>query len=181
MNLRIRPSRFGFQRPGESTPAGLLRLGALLTLTAASCTGSAPRQPAATAPELAAPRPEGATESPGAMRAEIDVLHRRIGELRTQAGHSREPAPSSPEEPMSDRSGDAETGETEHLRCTSYPGSCGDPCSLSAAICESADKICGLAEELSGDAWAAEKCQSARKSCGEASALCCGCVAETPR
>jgi hypothetical protein len=61
------------------------------------------------------------------------------------------------------------------------PPSCGDVCSLADAICDNAESICILADELGkGDKWAQDKCASAKASCRDAKQLCCKC-SETDR
>lgn len=56
------------------------------------------------------------------------------------------------------------------------PNSCGDVCSLADAICDNAEQICILADELGkDDKWAQDKCDSAKASCRDAKKLCCKC------
>lgn len=50
---------------------------------------------------------------------------------------------------------------------------CEDVCRLSTSICDSASSICTLADQLPGDAWAAERCSSAKASCRRATERCC--------
>jgi hypothetical protein len=52
---------------------------------------------------------------------------------------------------------------------------CTDSCNLSDSICSNAGKICDLANQLQGDAWAADKCSRAKATCDAAHAQCCGC------
>jgi hypothetical protein len=52
---------------------------------------------------------------------------------------------------------------------------CQDVCSLAGAICENAESICRIADELEGDSWAQDKCSSAKASCKEAKQECCRC------
>jgi len=52
---------------------------------------------------------------------------------------------------------------------------CTDICSVKDNICDNAEDICRIAEELGDDAWADEKCVSAKASCKEAKEMCCGC------
>jgi hypothetical protein len=54
---------------------------------------------------------------------------------------------------------------------------CRDVCSLADAICENAESICRIADELPGDSWAADKCADAKASCREAKERCCKCDA----
>jgi len=56
------------------------------------------------------------------------------------------------------------------------PASCGDVCGLAEAICDNAESICILADELGKeDKWAQDKCSSAKASCRDAKKLCCKC------
>jgi hypothetical protein len=50
---------------------------------------------------------------------------------------------------------------------------CEDVCKLSTSICDNASSICTLADQLPGDAWAAERCSSAKASCRRATERCC--------
>lgn len=52
---------------------------------------------------------------------------------------------------------------------------CTDTCTLRDAICDNADAICRIAEDLGDDVWADDKCKSAKSSCREATERCCGC------
>lgn len=60
-----------------------------------------------------------------------------------------------------------------------HPGpsdTCEDVCGLGESICKNAKRICEIASELAGDAWAAEKCASGKASCDAARERCCGCL-----
>ena len=58
------------------------------------------------------------------------------------------------------------------------PPTCGDVCSLADAICDNAEQICILADDLGkDDKWAQEKCASAKASCRDAKKKCCECSA----
>lgn len=53
---------------------------------------------------------------------------------------------------------------------------CSDICSIADAICDNAERICELADDLGkGDSFGQEKCTSAKASCREAKQRCCGC------
>lgn len=59
---------------------------------------------------------------------------------------------------------------------------CEDVCKLSGSICDNATSICSLADQLPGDAWAAERCGAAKASCRRATERCCaGECAPTPQ
>jgi hypothetical protein len=53
--------------------------------------------------------------------------------------------------------------------------SCRQTCTLADSICEDATKICNLADQMPGDAWAKDKCDSARATCTDSQKQCCGC------
>lgn len=56
------------------------------------------------------------------------------------------------------------------------PQSCGEVCNLADAICDNAERICIVADELGKDDYLAqEKCTSAKASCREAKQRCCNC------
>jgi hypothetical protein len=58
------------------------------------------------------------------------------------------------------------------------PATCGDVCNLADAICDNAERICTLADELGpDDHLAQDKCASAKASCREAKQRCCACSA----
>ena len=68
-------------------------------------------------------------------------------------------------------------------RCEREPttDTCQEICTLKDAICDNAERICELADDLGDDPWADDKCESARGSCREATEQCCGCAAnESP-
>jgi hypothetical protein len=57
------------------------------------------------------------------------------------------------------------------------PQRCEDVCSIGDAICDNAERICTLADELGNDQLAQDKCTSAKASCREAKQRCCSCAA----
>lgn len=61
------------------------------------------------------------------------------------------------------------------------PRTCGEVCSLADNICDNAEAICGLADEIGKqDRLAQEKCASAKASCREAKQRCCACSEAPP-
>lgn len=60
------------------------------------------------------------------------------------------------------------------------PAACDDTCRLSSHICENAETICKIADELGAHDRAQEKCTSAKASCREAKQKCCNCSAKPP-
>lgn len=64
---------------------------------------------------------------------------------------------------------------------TRTPPTCGDVCTLSDDICDNAERICTLADELGkDDQFAQEKCTSAKASCRESQQRCCDCKKNPP-
>ena len=53
---------------------------------------------------------------------------------------------------------------------------CKDVCTLKDHICDNAENICRIAEDLDGDGWAIEKCNTAKASCKQATEKCCECA-----
>ena len=61
------------------------------------------------------------------------------------------------------------------------PPKCVDTCELAGHICDNAESICKLADELGkGDEYAQDKCTSAKASCREAKQRCCNCSGGAP-
>ena len=59
------------------------------------------------------------------------------------------------------------------------PQACADVCSIADAICDNAEQICILADELGkDDDWAQRKCGSAKASCRDAKKKCCSKCSE---
>jgi hypothetical protein len=52
---------------------------------------------------------------------------------------------------------------------------CEDVCKLDNSICGTKDKICDLAKDMVGDAWAQGKCDDAKKDCETSHSNCCSC------
>jgi hypothetical protein len=58
------------------------------------------------------------------------------------------------------------------------PKSCGDICTLSDDICDNAEAICALADELGKDDTEGQaRCGSGKASCHDAKQRCCDCAA----
>jgi hypothetical protein len=53
---------------------------------------------------------------------------------------------------------------------------CKQSCTLSDSICANAKKICDLAGQMAGDAWAAQKCSDGNATCATAKKQCCECM-----
>lgn len=139
-------------------------------IAVASCAASKPVDKS-TAPSAA---PEaGAAELAPDPREEIRRLDAQIAESRTQLGLD-EPTPAMLEgvstQPMS------VAPSSEDPTCKPAPTErCKTSCDLSDSICENAQKICDIAEQLQGDTWAAGMCAKANKTCEGSRAKCCGC------
>jgi hypothetical protein len=58
---------------------------------------------------------------------------------------------------------------------------CTDVCHIKDAICDNAESICRIADELPSDDWARDKCTSAKASCKEARQRCCSCIGKEPQ
>lgn len=156
-------------------------LSGALAVSAVGCGGAkAPRS--ASQPTGMAPQAEAAPDTASAIptvrvqerKKEIEALLGEIGRLRQEAGLGGA-APSSDAiaaglaVPMSEAI-DAcpEADEPDTPRCQ-------DVCKLGDSICDNAERICRISDELVGDEWAQNKCSSAKVSCKEAKQSCCGC------
>jgi hypothetical protein len=66
--------------------------------------------------------------------------------------------------------------------CRQHPrtDTCADVCSIKDNICDNAEEICRIADDLNGDRWAKEKCANAKASCEEARERCCSCITGEP-
>lgn len=121
-----------------------------------------------------APAPEASSEVlPPDPRDEIRRLDAEIAESRQQLEIDEPTAAmleGAPTQPMSI------APSAEDPTCKPAPTErCKTSCELSDSICDNAQKICGIAEQLSGDTWAAGMCAKANKTCEASRAKCCGC------
>ena len=109
-----------------------------------------------------------------AKRQEITALWTQIRDWRREGGMQVEPLPSSlPQYTSMSVPEAARVCPETHA----VPKECDDRCSLADAICDNAERICTLADELGkGDQLAQEKCSSAKASCREAKQRCCACA-----
>ena len=140
-------------------------LAAALAVAATGCAGS-----------NRAESPGGAWAPADARKDDIRELWMQIREWRVELAMPADPMPG-------DQALLAQAVKTLR-RCPATDaaeGTCGDVCNLKDAICDNADSICRIDDELGDDAWAAGKCTSAKASCKEATNRCCGCSAEAPR
>jgi hypothetical protein len=109
-----------------------------------------------------------------ARRNEITVLWAQIRDWRREAGMEVEPEESAV---MAMSRMTVSTAAKACVLQRAPTPACSDVCDLGDAICDNAESICGIADELD-DAWAREKCDSAKASCREAQQRCCRCDKE---
>ena len=108
---------------------------------------------------------------------EITSLWTQIREFRADMGLSLEPSVTMLNEFRTKSVKDAQRVCTDNHK---VPKPCEDTCTLSGHICENADLICKIADELGEHDRAQEKCTSAKASCREAKQKCCNCSAKPP-
>ena len=170
-----------------------LLLAASLAVLLGGCSAS-PR--GAEAPAMA--RAESTAESPEARAEiarlwdEIDAWRGQAGTAEIEAGYAPPPgaeAAGAREAMPGSEPGEAVTAGTDPGRVSaslpspdaacpataSEPPECRDSCTLATSICDNAGRICRIAQQLSGDDWAAGKCSDAGAVCRQATADCCGC------
>ncbi|MBL4633310.1 MAG: hypothetical protein JKY56_05535 [Kofleriaceae bacterium] len=111
--------------------------------------------------------------SPEGKRAEISRRFQEISQWRRQAGQRPEPDQSevdtAPESVAVARTAESGSAATRSL-------SCQDICRIQDAICDNAESICQLADELGDDEWAQDKCESSKASCEDAGDKCTDCT-----
>jgi hypothetical protein len=134
--------------------------GAVLAMVIA-CSAARPMQAMAPRED----RPAAGTAAVPAMaprqdvHAEIDALDRDLAARRAGMG-----LPETPAEAMA-----------VPAACAPAGGACRDVCTVAEAICDDAARICELAKQLPGDAWASGRCDAGTATCAAARARCCGC------
>ncbi|HPH64232.1 MAG TPA: hypothetical protein PLF40_00730 [Kofleriaceae bacterium] len=145
------------------------RIAAVMSLTI-SCGGAAPR---ASAPATAGPTQNGATPTllAGDPRSEIAALDARIV---TNLDKLQIPV-ATVLTPLATQIANVVVPPVPQTCRQSTKPVCTDSCTLGAAICDDAGKLCELAKQLSPDAWATDKCQRAQQSCSDATKRCCDC------
>lgn len=165
--------------PCPSSALGISLVLAAAWLAAIACgagrpaTSSAP--PAAETPGAMPPSAPGDTHA--GPRAEIDALDRDITAELARAQIPPPPATCNGASCASQMSEPFSTPPPSEPTC--HPASsdhCSDLCTLSTSICKNQQRICELAQQLTGDDWAAGKCTRARASCQAAHDACCRCV-----
>jgi hypothetical protein len=119
-------------------------------------------------------RPHTRTDTRLPKLNEITALWAQIRDWRREARMDLDPAPLTMHQWRGRTALEAARVCAESLR---VPPRCSDVCSLGDAICDNAERICTLADELGNDQLAQEKCTSAKASCREAKQRCCTCSA----
>ena len=107
---------------------------------------------------------------------EIERLSKDIEEQRINLGLP-EPQGACPAEPCAQAMSATPTAPpTRNPSCPSNQSeACTSVCTLSDSICGNATKICTIAQQLVGDAWAANKCTTASQTCKDSQDRCCAC------
>lgn len=131
------------------------------------------KQKPAAAPATAPPEATSGAPLPGDPRAQIEELDRQIDASLVELKLD-EPTPDmvagAPAIPM------GALPSSQDPKCRPAPtDTCKTSCTLSDSICGNADKICRLAQDMTGDSWAQNKCAKANKTCEASRAKCCGC------
>jgi hypothetical protein len=129
---------------------------------------------------LAACAPRGPANPPWADRQrKLDAMDQRLSEIR-QWRHEKGMGiePSQPDLLQARK----ETVHQAKNVCTIdhvVPRACGDICVLSDDICDNAEAICAIADELGkDDQEGQDRCASGKASCHEAKKRCCDCSAD---
>jgi hypothetical protein len=114
--------------------------------------------------------------SPDAMGRSMDADKRaEIERLMAEIDGARPPTMAMPSDAQV---AEAMSNAPEISTCDLEPPdtpTCNDSCSISTKICENADAICRIAEELQPDDWSERKCGEAHASCEIAHDTCCAC------
>jgi hypothetical protein len=116
----------------------------------------------------------GQTMPPGDARAEIERLS---AEIEQSLGQGAIPAP----EPFSASSMDPDPRGVTAIKSVCTPperptAGCADICKIGTHICDNADRICTLADELQPDDWSKGKCEDGKRSCEAGRKKCCECL-----
>lgn len=112
-----------------------------------------------------------------AQQNEVTALWTQIRQFRAEMGLPLEPSASLMNEFQAKTVKDAQRVCPDNHR---VPKPCEDTCTLSSHICENAELICKIADELGPEDRSQEKCTSAKASCREAKQRCCNCSAKPP-
>jgi hypothetical protein len=109
---------------------------------------------------------------------EITALWTQIRDWRREAKLGMDPARN---DVFSVRSMTVASAKQVCVVARETPPACNNVCDLGGAICDNAETICTIADELGKqDTYAQDKCTSAKASCREAQQACCKCSQGTP-
>jgi hypothetical protein len=123
------------------------------------------------------PKPSRNPAELTARRNEITALWAQIRDWRREGGMDVEPDEGAV---MAMKRMSVSTAARACALPASPRKACGDVCDLGDAICDNAESICGIADDLGNDPWARDKCDSAKASCREAQERCCRCDRNPP-
>jgi len=146
------------RKPGQGRAQVLVLVLALATVIAAAC----------------ARPPHPPTETRLQKLNEITTLWAQIRGWRHEAHMDLDPEPGTMHQWSGRSVPEAARVCSQSVR---QPKRCDDICSIGEAICDNAERICTLADELGNDQLAQDKCTSAKASCREAKQRCCTCIA----
>jgi len=145
------------------------------TAIGASCAGQSKNSGVTPGTGSRSPDMDQAPESPQLeLKMDITTLWGEIREMRRDAGMSSEPLSA-----LSSRM--TKRQKVEELKICPEglepePDQCTDKCSIRDNICDNAEAICRIADDLGSDPWADDKCKSGKASCKEATESCCNCA-----
>jgi len=151
------------------SPVRELVLGGAIAAAVFACTTGTKTTQEGTQPVVQPPPPIP-------MDPRITEINGRMDEIRAQRGRMGLRM-----DPSNDLIREARTYSTKAQMCPDNEpdsGVCEDTCRVAQDICDNADYVCNLSDQLAKSPhhkWAVEKCASARASCKEASQKCCGC------
>ncbi len=151
--------------------AGAMRRALVLALALAAGAAIAACAGGARRPETVQSQSPDAAPILGARPDEVRAQIRALDEqIQAEMGEARV---ETPDEAMAASMASTPMAEVRAV-CEHTPSDrCEDVCKLSTSICDNASSICTLADQLPGDAWAAERCASAKASCRRATERCC--------
>jgi hypothetical protein len=117
----------------------------------------------------------------GAQHDEITRLDREIEQQLAQLGlPTSQPPPCAADgcaRPTAEQMSTANALPSSDATCKPAPSEpCQTSCTFANSICSNAKRICELADELGGDAYANEKCARGTESCQRSREKCCGCL-----
>ena len=139
----------------------------------ASCAAGAKKSAAPPSSQDAAPSSAGATLSDD-PRQQIRDLEDQIVAARTELKLDDPGDSILPDSPATPQGAQPYSANPSCRPAAS--DTCKTSCTLSDSICGNADKICRIAQDLGGDAWATNKCAKANQTCESSRTKCCGCI-----